>query len=168
MTSDAEHPFICLCTLCMSSLEKCLFRFFAQKIISFLHQMLISGDLAGELVYRRQSYEETMNSVIRWVLRSLMTQKPYFIMPVLQYVLSWVIICTSSKVKEKQHTWHDSIVEHWHFHIILCLQCLSNGYLDIFTWSDCCVLWHFCLCHWNHRGYLQFFAITWHTNNLQA
>ena len=29
MASDAEHPFICLCALCMSSLEKYLFRYFA-------------------------------------------------------------------------------------------------------------------------------------------
>ena len=29
MTSDAEHPFICLRALCMSSLGKCLFRSFA-------------------------------------------------------------------------------------------------------------------------------------------
>ena len=29
MASDAEHPFICLWALCMSSLEKCLFKYFA-------------------------------------------------------------------------------------------------------------------------------------------
>ena len=29
MASDAEHPFLCLWALYMSSLEKCLFRFFA-------------------------------------------------------------------------------------------------------------------------------------------
>ena len=39
MASDAEHPFICFWALCMPSLEKCLFRYFAHFlnwIVSFL------------------------------------------------------------------------------------------------------------------------------------
>ena len=33
MASDAEHPLICLWALCMSSLEKCLFKSFAHFLI---------------------------------------------------------------------------------------------------------------------------------------
>ena len=33
MARDAEHPFICLWALCMSSLEKCLFRSFASWVV---------------------------------------------------------------------------------------------------------------------------------------
>ena len=36
MASDAEHPFLCLWALCMSSLEKCLFRSFAHFVIAIL------------------------------------------------------------------------------------------------------------------------------------
>ena len=88
MASDAEHPFICLWALCMSSFEKYLLRSFAHFLIGlfvFLEWSRVSSLYILEIkplsdVSLENMFSYTVGSLFILMLFSLAMQKLFILM----------------------------------------------------------------------------------------
>ena len=98
MASDAQHLLICLWALCMSSLEKCLFKSFAHFLIGlfvFLEWNRVSSLYILEIrplseVSLSNMFSHTVGSFCILMLFSLALQKLFILMRSHLFILSFM------------------------------------------------------------------------------
>ena len=112
MASDAEHLFICLWALCMSSMEKFLFKSFAHFLIGlfvFLEWSRVSYLYILEIrtlseVSLANMFSPTVGSLCNLVLFSLAMQKLFILMRSHLFIL--YVLCVRGCVCEDVAAWN--------------------------------------------------------------
>ena len=141
MSTDAQHPFICLWALCKSSLEKCLLKSFAHFLIGlfvFLEWSHVSSLYILEIkplseVSLANMFSHMVGSLFILMLFSLAMQKPF----ILRYFFYWKLFVKEIYVL---HCFPHSLLCWMHPNGVTLYASLPivfpvNWWFDKFAWS---------------------------------
>ena len=150
MASNAEHLFIYLWALCMSSLKKCLFKSFAHFLIvlfvflewSRVSSLYILEIRPGSKVPLANTFSQTVGSLFMLLLFSLAMQKLFILMGSHLFILSFMSLAFGDiSVKMLLHGMSEIFLPMFSSRTFMVSQLIFKSFIHLKFIFVYCVSW---------------------------